>query len=327
MPPPTTTGTRNSESSSTRPARSARSGEGRAADAEVARGGLLEAADGFGVELALQAGPRRRTPSSVREYTILSAARQRRAKSRGDRRWLVSPRLPEGHRLVHPAPVEVRPDRALEVVHERVHLVVGRRPAEAAVAVGHVAVERRDRGVDQPRHDSTAARSSAISASSRATRSSSGSAGARRTLRPRARLRRRRRAAGRSAPPSGPAAARAAGRARARRAASSAASSSSPEPNAYSRSTRWRSSPGVCGPRSISTASSESSAGESRERLVEQVPVLDRAAAGAAREPRPAPPREPVERRAGSSSRPTRRPGRGSSTGCTRARSAFSDSG
>ena len=57
--------------------------------------------------------------------------------------------LPEDHRLVHPAPVEVGADRPLEVVDEGVHLLVGRGPVEVAVVVRDVAVERRDRRVDQ----------------------------------------------------------------------------------------------------------------------------------------------------------------------------------
>ena len=61
-------------------------------------------------------------------------------------------RLPDDHDLVHPAAVEVGPDRPLVVVDERVDLVVGRRPVEVAVLVGDVAVERGDRRVDQLGH-------------------------------------------------------------------------------------------------------------------------------------------------------------------------------
>jgi hypothetical protein len=56
------------------------------------------------------------------------------------------------------------------------------------------------------------------------------------------------------------------------------------------------SSPGVCGPRSISTASTLLSSRVEPERLVEQVAVLGRAAAVAAGEPRPAAAAEPVQR-------------------------------
>ena len=54
-----------------------------------------------------------------------------------DRRLLgqLARALPEDHRLVHPPPVQVRPDRPLELVDERVHLLVRRRPVEPAVPV------------------------------------------------------------------------------------------------------------------------------------------------------------------------------------------------
>ncbi len=61
-------------------------------------------------------------------------------------------RLPGHQHLVHPASEEVGAHRSLEVVDEGVHLLVRRRPVEVAVLVGHVAVERRDRRVDELRH-------------------------------------------------------------------------------------------------------------------------------------------------------------------------------
>ena len=61
-------------------------------------------------------------------------------------------RLPVDHHFIHPASVEVRPDPALEVVDEGVHLLVRRSPIEAAALVCHVAVERSDRRVDQLNH-------------------------------------------------------------------------------------------------------------------------------------------------------------------------------
>ena len=64
----------------------------------------------------------------------------------------------------------------------------------------------------------------------------------------------------------------------------------------WSRSVRARSSPGVCGPRSISTASTEISGTDEIERLVEQVAVLRGPAARSAREPDPAAAREAFER-------------------------------
>jgi hypothetical protein len=62
-------------------------------------------------------------------------------------------RLPRDHHLVYPAPVEVGADRPLEVVDEGVDLLVRLSPVEVAFLVRHVAVERRDRRVDQFRHD------------------------------------------------------------------------------------------------------------------------------------------------------------------------------
>ena len=97
--------------------------------------------------------------SSVLEYTILSAARQIAAKSRDHGRLVFElERLPGEHHLVQPPPVEVRPDRPLEVVDERVHLLVRLAPVELAVLVRDVAVERGDRRVDQLGHGSISAR-------------------------------------------------------------------------------------------------------------------------------------------------------------------------
>src|SRR5437773_2129039 len=60
--------------------------------------------------------------------------------------------LPEDHPLVHAASVQVRADRPLEVVDERVYLLVRLGPVELALRVLDVAVERRDRRVDQLGH-------------------------------------------------------------------------------------------------------------------------------------------------------------------------------
>jgi hypothetical protein len=61
--------------------------------------------------------------------------------------------LPAGHLLVQPPPVQVRADRPLEVVDEAEHLVVRHGPVVVALLVGHVAVEGRDRHVEEPGHD------------------------------------------------------------------------------------------------------------------------------------------------------------------------------
>ena len=50
--------------------------------------------------------------------------------------------VPVAHRLVHAAPLEIRTDRPLEVIDERVDLLVGRAPVEPTVHVRDVAVER-----------------------------------------------------------------------------------------------------------------------------------------------------------------------------------------
>src|SRR4029453_11554362 len=60
--------------------------------------------------------------------------------------------LPEGYDLVHAASVEVGADGPLEVVDEGVDLLVRLGPVEVAVLVGHAAVERLDRRVDQLGH-------------------------------------------------------------------------------------------------------------------------------------------------------------------------------
>ena len=121
--------------------------------------------------------------------------------------------------------------------------------------------------------------------------------------------RRRRRALRPRPPPPPPAGARSAARARPGRrgsatassrstSSSSVRSSSSPESKRCMRSLRWRSSPGVCGPRSISTADQRELRVGEAERLVEQVLVLDRARGRPARQRRPLAPPQPVQRRA-----------------------------
>src|SRR5438132_465534 len=60
--------------------------------------------------------------------------------------------LPVDHHLVHPAPVEIGANRSLEVVDEGVQLLVRCGPVEVAVHVRYVAVERRDRRIDQLGH-------------------------------------------------------------------------------------------------------------------------------------------------------------------------------
>src|SRR5437762_1840506 len=60
-------------------------------------------------------------------------------------------RLPDRHRLVRPAPIEIRADGAQNVADESKHLIVRRRPFEVAV-IGDVAIKRSWRSVDQFGH-------------------------------------------------------------------------------------------------------------------------------------------------------------------------------
>ena len=60
--------------------------------------------------------------------------------------------LPDNHQLVHSASVEVGAEEPLQVVDEGEYLLVWHCPVEVAVLVRYVAVERRDRRVDQLGH-------------------------------------------------------------------------------------------------------------------------------------------------------------------------------
>jgi hypothetical protein len=60
--------------------------------------------------------------------------------------------LPVDHGLVHASPVQMGADGPLEVVDERVHLLIRCRPVEVALLVLDVAVERCDRRIDQAGH-------------------------------------------------------------------------------------------------------------------------------------------------------------------------------
>lgn len=126
-----------------------------AAHGDVALRSGLRLPDGYRVELPLEPGPlagnsfeRSRVHDLVGRLPHLGVgALDRELVGEGVRR------LPVDHRLVHPAPVESGSDRAFEVVDERMHLLVGRPPAEVALLVGDVAVERHDGG-DQLAHAS-----------------------------------------------------------------------------------------------------------------------------------------------------------------------------
>ena len=60
--------------------------------------------------------------------------------------------VPDHHRLVHPAPIEVGAYRSLEVVDEGMHLLIRRRPIELALAVLDVPIERCKGRIDQFGH-------------------------------------------------------------------------------------------------------------------------------------------------------------------------------
>ena len=93
------------------------------------------------------------------------------------------------------------------------------------------------------------------------------------------------------------------------------------------RSVRCFSSPGVCGPRSVSTASRARRGIVERQGVVEQVAVLRGASGVAARQANEAPPREPLAAPGGSPSRRSPPPDRGWSTGCRPAAAPLSVSG
>src|SRR6266508_4087468 len=153
LPPPTTIGVRNRWYSSTNPA----------SIAWAARSGppTLISAPACAFICRIDRGSKSRssrvltldTVSSVLEYTILSAAPPD-LRVVPDERWLLRKvhGLPGKHHLIHPAAVEVGADRTLEFVDEGVYLLVRLGPVEVAGLIGNVAVERRDRRVDQLRH-------------------------------------------------------------------------------------------------------------------------------------------------------------------------------
>ena len=125
-------GARNRWHSSTRPARNA-SAASVGPPIEMSRAAAFSAAPPPGRTRARSAcGRWRPPPACASRRPCRPPARSRRSRASPARR--VVHRLPDGHRLVHPAAVEVRADRPLEVVDERVHLLVGRRPVELAVA-------------------------------------------------------------------------------------------------------------------------------------------------------------------------------------------------
>ena len=113
----------------------------------------FRAAHLLGVELARQAGAGGgHGLQRARVHDLVRSAPDLREVPHDLRLPFDVHRLPDAQHLVHPAAEQLRSDRALEIVDERVHLLVGRRPVEPAVRVGDVAVKRRDGGVGQAPH-------------------------------------------------------------------------------------------------------------------------------------------------------------------------------
>ena len=57
--------------------------------------------------------------------------------------------FPNGHRVVHLPPVQMRAGWPREVIDEPVHLIIGHGPVELAIQILDVAVKRRDYQVDE----------------------------------------------------------------------------------------------------------------------------------------------------------------------------------
>ena len=125
------------------PGRDSLGGEPRAADGEVAVGRFLQLSHLFRVEVPLDAGPggvRRLERGGVHDL-VRRLPDPREVEPDGRLAGERVRGLPVAHRLVHPPAVEIGADRPLQLVDERVHFLVRRRPLEAPGRVGDVAVE------------------------------------------------------------------------------------------------------------------------------------------------------------------------------------------
>src|SRR3954453_4098405 len=154
LPPPTTIGARNRWHSPTNPALNASAARSGPPHREITSRRRVHLPDGFRIEVSLD--PRLGGGRSLQRLRIhdlvgrLPNLSEIPRDLRPSREGGVS--FPDGHRLVHPAPVKIGADRALEGVDEPVHLLAGRSPVEVAILVRHVAVEGGDRGVAQLGH-------------------------------------------------------------------------------------------------------------------------------------------------------------------------------
>src|SRR2546430_14311453 len=123
-------------------------------DAEIAIGRVLYCADGARVERPLDPGAcAARCLQGGGVHDLVGGLPELGVVEHG--RGLVRLRrssFPEDHRLIEAPAVQIRPDRALQVVDEAVDVAVWRGPVEFTVLVGDVAVKRRRCGADQFAH-------------------------------------------------------------------------------------------------------------------------------------------------------------------------------
>jgi hypothetical protein len=114
----------------------------------------LQPSHRLGVEFSLDAGPLAgRRLQGARIDDLVAGPPDPREILHHGRLVVVGPHgFPERHRLVHPAAVQVGADRSFQIVDERVHLLVRRRPLEAAGRILDKSVQRCDRGVHQLGH-------------------------------------------------------------------------------------------------------------------------------------------------------------------------------
>jgi len=130
-------------------------GKVRSADEQVTIRGCLQLLDGRWLKGPLDSGPFAGNVSQRGRKDDLLGRPPDRCEVRGHGVFVRDVEgFPGDHHLVEPTSVQLRPDRAHEVVDHRMDVVVGDTPVEVAVAVRDVAVERCDHRIDQLRHSS-----------------------------------------------------------------------------------------------------------------------------------------------------------------------------
>src|SRR4051812_5652588 len=129
-------------------------GEVRASHREIFGRGRLQATDGVGVEVALELrlGGRHLSQGRGIDNLVRSLPDAGELVPQARLRGQGGVGLPDGHRFVHTAAVEICAGGAHEISDEREELVVGRGPVEVTVRVLDVAVERDVRDVNQLGH-------------------------------------------------------------------------------------------------------------------------------------------------------------------------------